>query len=396
MTGSTTLPLTNTGSIAPNWHLPRSLKATLSADYTLFGFNLGADYYYSNTVDSPYFTDLRSVVIGRLPDGRPRYGAITGNFGDRNYDIQLNSSGRGRSHIGVIRFDKAFDWGLNFGGSYTLEDVRDTGNATSSTINSNYRFQVFADPNRPVLGTSDQQTTWIFKYSLGYDHAFFDDYKTRIQLFGETRAGKPYSITMNDQTTARSPVFGTNLTANQAVNLLYVPTGTSDPLVSYGDTVVNNVPVAGSAAQTQAALDALINGSGLRKYRGQIAPKNIARSRANTQIDLHVEQEVPTFIGKSRVSVFADINNFTNLLNKNWGGLRQVSPTFNDSTASVVTVQCLSVATPNGTTPTAVVNTTSSQPCVQYRYSSYVAPAEKSINITQSLYTIRIGARFTF
>ncbi len=39
-------------------------------------------------------------------------------------------------------------------------------------------------------------------------NAFFGDYKTRIQLFGETRAGLPYSYTMLDQTTTRSPVFG--------------------------------------------------------------------------------------------------------------------------------------------------------------------------------------------
>ncbi|WP_174279208.1 TonB-dependent receptor [Sphingomonas bacterium] len=393
-------PNTNTGSIAQNWHLPRSLKATLSADYTLFGVNIGADYYYSNTVDSPIFTDIRSVVVGQLPDGRPRYGNISGNFADNNYDVQLGSSSKGRSHIGVVRIDKTFDWGLSLGGSYTLEDIRDTGNATSSTINSNYRFQVFADPNRPVLGTSDQQTKWIFKYSLGYDHAFFRDYKTRFQLFGESRAGKPYSIVMNDlaNSTNRSAVFGTVQTGSASTNLLYVPTSTTDPLVSY------------DSAATQAALDGLINGTALSKYRGQIAAKNILRSRANTTIDLHLEQEVPTFIGKSKVSVFADINNFTNLLNSKWGGLRQVSPTFNDATASVVSVQCLSRAIPTGfavaninataaQNPTglpAVGDTTSSQVCAQYRYSSYVGPNAKNLNITQSLYTIRIGARFTF
>ena len=227
----------------------------------------------------------------------------------------------------MVRFDRDFDWGLSLSGSYTLQDVRDISNATSSTINSNYRFQVFgADPNFPVLGTSDSQIKWQFKYSVGYDHAFFRDYRTKIQLFGESRAGKPYTFVMNENTANRSPVFGTVQTANQGVNLLYVPTGTSDPLVSYDSTT------------TQDALNTLINNTALKKYRGQIAAKNIARSRANTRIDLHLEQELPTFIGNSRVSVFADINNFTNLLNKNWGGLRQVTPTFSNPTAVVVQV----------------------------------------------------------
>ena len=94
--------------------------------------------------------------------------------------------------------------------------------------------------------------------------------------------------------------------------------------------------------------------------------------------------------------MFADINNFTNLLNKNWGGLRQVSPTFNDAVAGVVQVQCLAAATPTGTAATGVVANTTSQPCVQYRYSSFAQPTDNAVNITQSLYTIRIGARFTF
>ena len=384
---STTLPLTNTGELDPRFHLPRSLKATLSADYTLYGFNLGADYYYSNTLDAPTFTDVRSVQIGTLPDGRPRYGSILGptGFANSNYDIELTTTHAGRSHIGVVRFDKTFDWGLSFGGSYTLESIRDVSNATSSTINSNYRFQVFADPNRAVLGRSDQETRWIYKYSLGYQHAFYRDFKTTLSLFGETRAGKPYSIAMLDNQANRSAIFGTVLTGNQSTNLLYVPTGTTDTIVSY------------DSAATQSALDGLISSSNLRNYRGKIAPKNSERSRANTVIDLHLEQELPTFIGNSRVSVFADINNFANLLNSKWGGLRQVSPTFNDAVAGVVQVQCLSVATPTGTAPAAgVVNTTSAQPCVQYRYSAFVAPNAANLNITQSLYTIRIGARFSF
>jgi hypothetical protein len=382
LTGNTTLPRTNTGALAPDFHLPRSLKATLSADYSFLGINFGVDYYYSKTIDGVIFTDARSTVIGRLPDGRPRYGNTAFGFGDNNYDIVTLNSHKGHSHIGVVRFDKTFDFGLSVGGSYTRQDVRDVGSATSSTINSNYRYQVFADPNTPALGISDNQTAWSFKYSVGYDHAFFGDYKTVLQLFGETRAGNPYSFTFLDNTQNRSAVFGTVLTGNQSTNLLYVPSSTADALVSYDNP------------NTQNALDTLINNTNLKKYRGRIAAKNIARSRANTRIDLHVEQEIPTFIGGSRITLFGDINNFTNFLNKKWGGLRQLGF---PATAGVVSVQCLVAATPTGTTPaTANIATTSSQGCAQYRYSSYTAPNDAVLNTTQSLYTIRLGARFTF
>ena len=377
--GSVTLPLTNTGAIAPDFKLPSSYKGTLSADYKFFGINLGADFYYSKVRQGVIFYDQRSAVVGTLPDGRPRYNGVT-SFADSNYDIIVGNTTKGRSFIGVVRADKTFDFGLSVGGSYTWQDVKDVSNATSSTINSNYRYQAFADPNSPAYGISSDQTKWQFKYSVGYDHAFFRDYRTVFQLFGETRAGRPFSYGMLDNVSTRSGVFGTNLTSNQGTNLLYVPTSVSDPLIVYGDGV------------TSASLDSYINGSVLRKYRGMIAPKNIARNRAFTRIDLHLEQEIPTFVGHSRISVFADINNLTNLINKDWGGLRQLGFPY---TASLVNVQCANAA---GAALTGAIGTPTNPAggCAKYIYSGYRDPNTSSVNVTPSLYTIRIGARFRF
>jgi hypothetical protein len=180
-------------------------------------------------------------------------------------------------------------------------------------------------------------------------------------------------------------VFGTSLTSSVGTNLLYVPTSTTDALVSYDSEATKN------------ALDAFINGTNLSKYRGQIAPKNIAHLKPFTQIDLHLEQEIPTFVGKSRITLFADINNLPNLLNKNWGGLYQIGF---PPVASVVTVQCLTAPTPTGTAPgstpqAGVVNTSSTQACAQYRYSSFKSP-NQTLSTAVSLYAIRVGARFTF
>ncbi len=380
--------LTNTGALDRNFRLPSSLKATLSADYKLFGFNVGADYYYSKVRDAVVFTDIRSQVIGTLPDGRPRYNArtlyngeiaTTGLGTDNNYDILLTNTSKGRSHVGVVRFDKQFDWGLSLSGSYTRQDVKDVAAATSSTILSNYGNQPVLDPDYPAYGRSNDEIKFSYKYSVGYDHAFFGDYRTVVQLFGETRAGRPYSFTMQNQGSTRSAVFGT--LSNTDRYLLYVPASTTDPIVSYDN------------AATQTALETLINNTALKDYRGRIAAKNIARNRVNTRIDVHLEQELPTFIGNSRVSVFADISNLPNLLNHNWAGLRQLGF---PQTAAVVQVQCLSAPVVTGTTPTAAqINTVPTQTCAQYRYSGFAQPAEATV-VNNSLYAIRLGARFTF
>jgi hypothetical protein len=177
-------------------------------------------------------------------------------------------------------------------------------------------------------------------------------------------------------------VFGT-LGSNQRY-LLYVPTGMDDPLVSY------------DSAATQALLNDFIDGTdGLSKYRGRIVPKNTGTGPDIWKVDLHLEQEVPTFVGRSRVKLFADIENFLNLLDSDWGVQRQVAFPY---TAPLVNVQCLSAPTPTGTAPGGgVVNSAPTQTCAQYRYSSFSEPTLAVQNqARQSLYQIRVGVRFEF
>jgi hypothetical protein len=198
-------------------------------------------------------------------------------------------------------------------------------------------------------------------------------------LFGETRIGRPYSYTMQELSTARSPIFGT--VGNSSRYLLYVPTSATDALVSY------------DSATTQQYLDNLINTTKLGKYRGKIAPRNAFNSAWFTRFDLHFGQEIPTFVGDSRVELFLDIENVTNLLNKNWGQIREYQFPY---TIPAVRVQCLQAPVATGTAPGAAATTTSSQACAQYRYSAPAATPADTIYSRQSLYSIRVGARFTF
>ena len=360
-------PLANINALDKDFKIPSVWKATLSLDWTPRdllggGWRFGADYYHSTTRDSVRFVDLRSVPVGTLPDGRVRYGPRVGT--NTNTDIVLTNGDKGRSHIGVVRIDKTFDFGLNASFAYTLQDVKDETPATSSTAGSNYGNGAFLGDGA-AYGTSNDQVQWSFKYGLGFDKALFRDARTIIQLFGETQAGRPFSYTMQDAgSTPRSAVFG--LTGRDDRYLLYVPQSASDPLVTY------------DSAATQATLENIINGSVLKDYRGRIAPRNVARARAYTRIDLHLEQEVPTFVGRSRLSVFADIENLPNLINKDWGGFRQSTfPYLED----VVSVTCVAAG---------------GNPCAQYQYSAAAPAADSQLEIRRSLYFVRLGARFKF
>ena len=98
-----------------------------------------------------------------------------------------------------------------------------------------------------------------------------------------------------------------------------------------------------------------------------------------------------------------DIENFTNLLNKNWGQIREF--TFPYAIAPV-TVTCLTTPVATGTAPGAATAANAGQACVQYRYAAnqtevvngvtqFATPTDQ-IYPKQSLYTIRIGLRVSF
>ncbi|NNM76114.1 TonB-dependent receptor plug domain-containing protein [Sphingomonas sp. ID1715] len=375
-----------TNALDPNFKLPSQWRGTLSVDWTpdlsetFLGDNwtFGADFLYSAVRNQVFFTDLRVRPTAlRTPDGRVRYAPIT-SFTDTQSDLFLTNTKLGRSYIGVARIQKSWDFGLSAFVSYVYQDVKDQAPATSSTASSNYGNGAFFDANGAAYGISNDQVKHNIKYNLSFDHAFFGDYKTNITLFGETRIGRPYSYTMQD-TATRSTVFGT--IGNGARYLLYVPTGTSDPLVSY------------DSAATQTYLDNLINTTGLGKYRGKVAPRNAFNSKWFTKFDLHLHQEIPTGLGDSRITLFADIENVTNLINKNWGQIREYQFPY---TIAAVRVQCLQAPVATGTAPGTAVATNTSQACAQYRYLSPNSVPTDSIYSRQSLYSIRVGARITF
>jgi hypothetical protein len=106
-------------------------------------------------------------------------------------------------------------------------------------------------------------------------------------------------------------------------------------------------------------------------------------------MDLHLEQEIPTFVGRSRIAVFADVENFLNLLNSKWGVQEQVPFSY---TVPIVKVQCINAGGPS----------TTGTPCTQYKYSANSAtgiskPNQSLISPVQnSLYLIRVGVRLKF
>lgn len=367
---------TNTASLAaaavnaidPNLKIARQMKASLSVDYEADlgplgeGWLFGVQGLYSSNIYGYNWVDARSVAIGTLPDGRTRYGPVAG-VASTNQDLVMVNSKRGYSVAGVFRVAKSWDFGLSVDASYTRTSAKDENAMTSSTASSLYGNNAFANPNEVAYGRSVYEIRDQYKFGIDFKREFFGDNQTRISLFGEYRSGRPYSVTALDRGTGRLPVYGT--VGNGGRVLLYVPTA-NDPKVAF------------DSPASQVSFDTLVTTLGLDKYRGKVVPKNALRSPNFFKVDLHVEQEVPGFLTKdAKFKLFADVENVLNMLDRDWGSLRQVSFPY---TASLVTVTC---------------GATSGNNCTQYRYSAVLSPSVTTVT-RPSLYAIRVGAKFSF
>lgn len=364
------LALAPVNALSPDVEIPSQWRSTLSFNYDANlgvlgdGWLFGADVLYSKIINAFNVVDSRSVPIGTLPDGRLRYGPLNG-VATGNQDLILTNTTRGYSLVGVLRVSKQFQNGLSINGSYTRTSASDVSANTSATAGSLYSNNAFIDPNTQAYGRSIYEIRDQWKFGADFRRRLFGDNVTRLSLFGEYRSGRPYSVTALDNNNVGGRLTTYGSVGNGGRVLLYVP-NIGDPRVVF------------DSAASEAAFNTQIAALGLEKYRGQVVEKNSQTSPDFFKIDLHASQEIPApFISTGKFQVFADVENVLNLINKDWGSLRQVEFPY---TASLVQVAC---------------RTQVGQNCTQYTYSSVRAPNEV-LQSRQSLYQIRVGARFSF
>lgn len=365
-----------TNSLDPNYRIPSTWRLSGSVDYLAdLGFlgdewRLGLDVVWSRQRDAATWTDLRSVPLGTLPDGRIRYQVLPGQGTTTNTDILLTNVDDGFSWNVVTRFDKRWSNGFRLGGSYTFQRARDANNGTSSVAFSNYvNAAAGIDPNNAAYGISSYQRDDAYRLMASYDFNMFGDNNTRIELFFNSQAGQRFSYTMADQASGsnRSAVFGVTGTNNRY--LMYVPnvsSATADPRVVY------------ATGFDFAGFQNVVQNSELNRYQGGIAPKNIGKTPRYNRLDLAFRQEVP-FVFGGKIELSADIENFLNLLNKDWGTIRQVAfPGY----GTLVNVTCSTPA------------------CTAYQFANrsgttVTAPVQ-GVNLNGSLWALRLGARVKF
>ena len=354
-------------NLDPNFEIPGEWKVALGGTYyldvPLEGFlggeyTLSGDILWSQDHNAAIITRRDLVETGTGPAGFPLYSSP--NSPDTleltNTDVQAESLN--------VSFTVAreYDFGLDWIFGYAYNDAEDVQPMTSSVAYSNYVSRAFIGANEEIAAVSNYNIQHRFTFNVNYGVEFVPEYETRFSLFAMASSGRPYSYTMNARGGGDLTNFSPFLSGDNW--LFYVPTDPSDP----------NVDLSGLSAAEVTAMFDFISDAGLSGYAGGFAPRNGFEGGWWTKADLRITQDLPGFMEGHRSQVFLDIDNFTNLLNDEWGILNEAGcPRRNRVVDSRLT---------NGST--------------QFAYTNFNAPTTESRVGNASLWSVRVGLRYEF
>lgn len=189
---------------------------------------------------------------------------------------------------------------LDFTFGYAYTDATERNPTNSSTAGSSVEEVALSVVNNAPIGPSQFSNKHSLRLAAILHKDFFEDLTTTLGVFWQARSGRPFSYVFDDRTAEGT--FGDS--DNEARQLLYVPTGPSDPLVD----------MSGLSPADVDEFFAFLDSSGLSKYAGQIAPRNKFNDPWFKDMDLRLSQELPTPWSGHKFTVFADFENFLNLL----------------------------------------------------------------------------------
>lgn len=383
-------------AIDPRFDIPSQYRWNLGFSHMLpRGIELKADLIHSRVRNEVLWQDIRLQRLGSAPDGRPIYGPRADGRSDPELqDFLLTNTTKGEQTVASVEASKAWITGAGrFDGDlgYAHQDVKDVNPGTSSTASSNWDNVAVSDPNDPGLETSNYEIRHRFTASFGWSRVFFGDHETRIALVGERRSGRPYSYTFG----AASLVWGDPRQASRQRHLFYVPDG--DVIFEGACTAAEVGVVAGctaagafsagsaAAARFSRDMDRFVREQGLERFRGRIVPRNSHASPWVSALNLRFAQELPIFRRTHGIITF-DIENFANLINEDWGQLRQVSFPYVAPVADAVRIA--SAGCPGG-----------AESCYVYRPRSGQAGPTKpfeAVTTLPSVWRMQLGFRIEF
>ncbi|MCR9193372.1 MAG: TonB-dependent receptor [Hyphomonas sp.] len=260
----------------PDFEIPSEWKFALGATWYptlpgggVFGgeYVVNGDLLYSRSDNSAIVlrADLDLDADEPFINGYPQYESNReGAF------VLTNAVENGnRSFTASVSVAKEYDNGFDWAFGYAYNDAEEVQPMTSSVAFSNYNNRAVSDPQSQALATSDYNIKHRFTLLTNYRKEFFGDYETTFSAFATARSGLPFSLAGGNAN------FG----------------------------FFNNLEVLQPGVE-----------------------RNSEEGDWWTKVDIRVEQEFPGLRPDDRSSAFIVVDNFTNMINDDWGIL--VEPGF--------------------------------------------------------------------
>lgn len=299
-------------NIALDQRLPFGFIGTVEG---IFGKNINEIFYYNANLASPVGT-INGSVSG---DNRPYYsGTDNGSRINNNVSnaIVLSNSNKGYFYSTTFKLEYPYKNGIWGSFAYTYSEAQDLLSAGSIASGSWTGARSVNGNNNLDLSTSNNNTPHRLVGVLGYKIDYGKNYggSTSFSLGYIGEQASPFSYTYGGD------VNGDRVNGN---DLLFIPNKATDlRFVDITQNVGGVSQVLYTAADQAAAFDKYIDQDPyLSKHRGQYVTRNSNVLPMLHRLDLSVTQDFYIKIkGKKNAFQFrADVLNFTNLLNSDWG-----------------------------------------------------------------------------
>lgn len=291
--------------IDPNFKYPQLLRGSLGYDRDLgFGGIIATvEGLYGKTLEDIDYKNLNFVPSGnvRASDGRP---IMTRKVASLSDVIFLTNTTKGKSWTLSGKLERPFHNGLAFTASYLYGRATSVNDGGSDQAASNFANNyVPGNPNDAPLTESRFSPGSRINLAVNYEWKLPAHVTFLTAAYYNGQSGRPYA-----------PLFLSDINGDTKTgdDLVFIPSSADQVIVSNG---------------TFAQLDAYINADPqLAKYRGQIVPRDALRGPWTNQLDVSTSLGIP--VGTRKIELRADILNFLNLVDKNWGLID--FPPFND------------------------------------------------------------------
>jgi hypothetical protein len=308
----------------PNYKFPQIWKSNIALDQKLPGGFIGTvEYVYGQNINAvTYYNANLKDPTARFngPDTRHRWiGGNTGNRINSNVSMAaiLTNTDEGYYNSTTLKIEYPAKKGLWGSFALTFSDAKDVQSA-GSTASSSWQSIRSINGNNEGIGMSisdnniKERLVGLVGYRINYGKKSWGSTSFTLGYVGQS--GSPFSYTINGD------MNGDGVSGNE---LIYVPNNGSEiKFEQFTSTQPDKTVTTFTIDDQKAAFEKFIaQDIYLNSRRGQYAERNASYVPMLHRMDFSVIQDFYLTFGgvKNSFQVRADILNFGNMLNKDWG-----------------------------------------------------------------------------